>query len=177
MTEKTWVLDKAHSSMEFSVRHMMISTVRGHFDEFDAVIKGDADDFSTMSANVNIEAVSINTGNEDRDNHLRSDDLFSSEKYKKISFSSKKISLKGEDLEIVGDLTIRDVTKEIKLNGEFGGKIKDPYGNERFGLTASTSINRQDFGIKWNMILEGGGLMVGDKVTLNIALEAFSPAN
>lgn len=163
--------------MEFSVKHMMISTVRGHFEDFDAEIKGDIDDISTMGAKVTIDASSINTANEDRDKHLRSDDLFSSEKHPHIVFQSKKASLNGDDVEILGDLTIRDVTKEVLLKGEYGGKIKDPYGNERFGLTASTTINRQDFGVKWNMILEGGGLMVGDKVTLNVALEAFAPTS
>ncbi len=177
MTEKTWQLDKAHSSMEFSVKHMMISTVRGHFEDFDAEIKGDINDISTMGAKVTIDASSIKTANEDRDKHLRSDDLFSSEKHPHIVFQSKKVSLNGEEVEILGDLTIRDSTKEVLLKGDYGGKIMDPYGNERFGLTASTTINRQDFGVKWNMVLEGGGLMVGDKVTLNVALEAFAPAN
>lgn len=177
MAGKTWQLDKAHSAMEFSVKHMMISTVRGHFDDFDAEINGDVNDLSTMSAKVTINAGSISTANEDRDKHLRSDDLFSSEKHPKIVFQSKKVALNGEDVEIVGDLTIRDVTREVVLQGEFGGKLIDPYGNERFGLTATTTINRQDFGVKWNMILEGGGLMVGDKVNLSVALEAFAPAN
>ncbi len=163
--------------MEFSVKHMMISTVRGHFGDFDAEIKGDIDNISSMQAKVTIDASSIDTSNQDRDKHLRSDDLFSSEKHPNIVFQSKKVSVNGEDLEITGDLTIRDVTKEVVLKGDFGGKIVDPYGNERFGLTASTTVNRQDFGVKWNMILEGGGLMIGDKVTLNIAIEAFVPAS
>lgn len=177
MTIKNWTLDKAHSAMEFSVRHMMISTVKGHFEDFDASITGDADDFSTMAAELKINAGSITTGNADRDKHLRSDDLFSSEKHPAIVFKTKSVKLNGEDLEITGDLTIRDVTKEVTLNGEFGGQLRDPYGNNRFGLTATTSINRQDFGVKWNMVLEGGGLMVGDKVNLQVSLEAFSPAN
>lgn len=177
MTVKNWQLDKAHSALEFSVKHMMISTVKGHFQDFDADIKGDLEDLSTMSAKVHIDAASINTANEDRDKHLKSDDLFSSDKHPSITFQSRKTTINGEELEIVGDLTIRDVTKEVSFKGEFGGKLIDPYGNERFGLTAATVINRQDFGIKWNMILEGGGLMVGDRVTLNVALEAFSPQN
>ncbi len=176
MSEKTWTLDKAHSAMEFSVKHMMISTVRGHFEDFDGEIHGDVDNFPSMSAKISINASSINTANADRDKHLRSDDLFSSEKHPMMVFQSKKVAQNGEELEITGDLTIRDVTKEVVLKGEFGGKLIDPYGNERFGLTAATSINRQDFGVKWNMVLEGGGLMVGDKVTLNIALEAYAPA-
>ncbi len=177
MAVKNWTIDKAHSAMEFSVKHMMISTVRGKFEDFDGEIIGDADDFSTMKAKVVVKAKSIATGNQDRDNHLRSDDLFASEKFQDITFVTKKINAKGEDLEVVGDLTIRGITKEATLKGEHSGVITDPYGNLRFGLTASTTINRQDFGVKWNMVLEGGGLMVGDKVNLSISMEAFAPKN
>ncbi len=177
MAVKNWTIDKAHSAMEFSVKHMMISTVRGKFEDFDGEIIGDADDFSTMKAKVVVKAKSIATGNQDRDNHLRSDDLFASEKFQDITFVTKKINAKGEDLEVVGDLTIRGITKEVTLKGEHSGVITDPYGNLRFGLTASTTINRQDFGVKWNMVLEGGGLMVGDKVNLSISMEAFAPKN
>lgn len=176
MAEKNWTIDKMHSAMEFSVRHMMISTVRGRFDEFDGEITGDVDDFSTMKATIRIKSNSINTGNTDRDNHLRSDDLFAGKDYPEIVFKSKSAKLDGEDVEITGDITIRGVTKEITLKGEFGGKLKDPYGNDRFGLTATGTINRQDFGVKWNMILEGGGVMVGDRVTLQVSIEAFSKA-
>lgn len=177
MAVKNWSIDKAHSAMEFSVKHMMISTVRGKFEDFDGEITGDTDDFNSMKAKIVIKAKSIATGNQDRDNHLRSDDLFASTGYPDITFVSKKANVKGEDLEVVGDLTIRGITKEVTLKGEYSGKVNDPWGNERFGLTASTSINRQDFGVKWNMVLEGGGLMVGDKVNLSISLEAFAPKN
>ncbi len=177
MAVKNWTIDKAHSAMEFSVKHMMISTVRGKFEDFDGEIIGDADDFSTMKAKVTIKAKSIATGNPDRDNHLRSDDLFASEKFQDITFVSKKVAVKGEDLEVVGDLSIRGTTKEVTLKGEYSGKVNDPWGNERFGVTAATTINRQDYGVKWNMVLEGGGLMVGDKVNLSISIEAFAPKN
>ncbi len=177
MAVKNWTIDKAHSAMEFSVKHMMISTVRGKFEDFDGEISGDADNFNTMKAKLTIKAKSIATGNPDRDNHLRSDDLFASEKFQDITFVSKKVNSNGGDLEVVGDLTIRGITKEVTLKGENSGVITDPYGNLRFGLTASAAINRQDFGVKWNMVLEGGGLMVGDKVNLSISVEAFSPKN
>lgn len=177
MTTKDWTLDKAHSTMEFSARHMMISTVKGHFREFDGKITGDADDFSTMSATIDIVSNSIDTANEDRDKHLRSDDLFASQEHPNISFKSRSVALNGEDLVVVGDLTIRGITKEVTLKGEFGGKLRDPYGNDRLGFTLNGSINRQDFGVKWNMVLEGGGLMVGDRINLNISVEAFSSAN
>lgn len=177
MVVKNWTLDKAHSAMEFSARHMMISTVKGRFEDFDGEITGDADDFSTMSARISIVSRSIATANEDRDKHLRSDDLFASEAYPNITFQTKNVALNGEDLEVLGDLTIRGVTKEVTLKGEFGGKLRDPYGNDRFGFTLTGSINRQDFGVKWNMVLEGGGLMVGDKINLSISVEAFSAAS
>ncbi len=175
MAVKNWTIDTAHSAMEFSVKHMMISTVKGKFEEFGGEITGDADDLSTMNAKIAIKANSITTGNQDRDNHLKSDDLFASEEYQDITFVSKKVNVDGEDLDVVGDLTIRGTTKEVALKGEYSGPVNDPWGNQRFGLTASTSINRQDYGVKWNMVLEGGGLMVGDKVNLSINLEAFAP--
>ena len=177
MAVKNWTIDKAHSAMEFSVKHMMISTVRGKFEDFDGEITGDPENFNSMSAKINLKAKSIATGNEDRDNHLRSDDLFASTAHPEITFVSRKVNANGEDLEVVGDLTIRGTTKEVTLKGEYSGMVNDPWGNQRFGLTASTSINRQDYGVKWNMVLEGGGLMVGDKVNLSISLEAFAPKN
>lgn len=175
--ERKWTIDNAHSSMEFSIKHMMISNVKGKFDSYEGEITGDGDDIGSMKAHVSIEVKSINTGNNDRDNHLRSDEIFASVKYPIIEFRSKKIELSGDELDITGDLTIRGITKEITLSGEYGGKIKDPFGNDRFGLSVSTSIKRSDFGLKWNMVLEGGGLMLGEKVTLLIQLEAFSPSN
>ena len=175
--ERKWTIDNAHSSMEFSIKHMMISNVRGKFDSYEAEITGDGDDIQSMKAHVSIDVKSINTGNNDRDNHLRSDEIFASVKYPKIEFQTKKIELSGDELDITGDLTIKGITKEITLMGEYGGKIKDPFGNDRFGLSVSTSIKRSDFDLKWNMVLEGGGLMLGEKVTLLIQLEAFSPSS
>lgn len=177
MEETKWIVDKAHSGIEFSIRHMMISTVRGKFKDFDTEITGNPDDFDTVKGRFRISVASIDTGNPDRDNHLRSDDLFASEKFQDITFVSRKVNSNGGDLEVVGDLTIRGITKEVTLKGENSGVITDPFGNLRFGLTASAAINRQDFGVKWNMVLEGGGLMVGDKVNLSISIEAFSPKN
>lgn len=177
MAVKNWTIDTAHSAMEFSARHMMISTVRGKFEEFNGEITGDPDDFNSMKAKIVIKAKSIATGNQDRDTHLKSDDLFASEKFQDITFVSKKVEVNGEDLEVTGDLSIRGTTREVTLKGEYNGMVNDPWGNQRFGLTAATTINRQDFGVKWNMVLEGGGLMVGDKINLAISLEAFTPKN
>ncbi len=177
MEETKWVVDKAHSSIEFSIRHMMISTVRGKFTDFDAEISGNPADFSTMHARFTIKVASISTGNSDRDNHLRSDEIMAIKEYPEIVFATKSIKGNGEDVEITGDLTIKGITKQVVFKGEYGGEIKDPYGNQRFGLTATTSINRADFGVKWNMVLEGGGLMLGEKANLFLQLEAFHPPN
>jgi polyisoprenoid-binding protein YceI len=176
MEDKTWLVDKVHSSVEFSIRHMMISTVRGKFKEFDAEISGNPDDFSSLKAHFIIKVASIDTGTPDRDNHLRSDEILAMGKYPTVEYTLKKVNGSADDLRITGDLRIKGITKEVVFKGEYGGKIKDPYGNDRFGLTASATINRTDFGVKWNMVLEGGGVMLGDKVNLYLQLEAYSPA-
>ncbi len=175
MEEQKWTVDKVHSSIEFSIRHMMISTVRGKFTDYDAEITGNPDDLKSMKAKFVIKVTSINTGEPDRDNHLRSDDIMAMSKYPTITFVTKKISGTPDDLTITGDLTIKGITKEVTFKGEYGGKLKDPYGNQRFGLTASAAINRSDFNVKWNMVLEGGGVMLGEKVNLFLQLEAFAP--
>lgn len=171
-----WIIDKVHSSVEFSIRHMMISTVRGRFTDYDAEITGNPDDLKTMKARFVIKVASIDTGEPDRDKHLRSDEILAMTKFPTITFVTRNISGNQDDLNISGDLTIKGITKQVTFKGEYGGKLKDPYGNIRFGLTASASINRSDFEVKWNMVLEGGGLMLGDKVNLHLQLEAFAPA-
>lgn len=176
MEEKKWNVDKMHSSVEFSIRHMMISTVRGKFKDFDAEISGNPDDFSSLKAHFTIKVASIDTGTPDRDNHLRSDEILAMGKYPAVEFTVRKVSGSQDEVKIAGDLRIKSITKEVVFKGEYGGKIRDPYGNDRFGLTASTTINRSDFDVKWNMALEGGGLMLGDKVNLYLQLEAYSPA-
>jgi polyisoprenoid-binding protein YceI len=176
MEEKIWLVDKVHSSIEFSIRHMMISTVRGKFKEFDGEIWGNPDDFSSLKAHFTIKVASIDTGTADRDNHLRSDEILAMDKYPTVEYTVKKVTGSADEVKITGDLRIKGITKEVVFKGEYGGKIKDPYGNDRFGLTASATINRADFDVKWNMVLEGGGLMLGDKVNLYLQLEAYSPA-
>ncbi|MBE3557547.1 MAG: YceI family protein [Firmicutes bacterium] len=167
-----WVIDPSHSIAEFSVRHMMISTVKGRFGKMEGEIYVAVPDFSNARAEIRINAASIDTKDENRDAHLRSPDFFDLEHHPQIIFKSTQITPKGEDrYTIVGDLSIRGVTRSVTLEGTFDGKIRDPYGNERFGFSVEGEINRHDFGVSWNTALEAGGVMVGDKVKLTVHIE------
>lgn len=174
MATETWVIDASHSLAEFSVRHMMFATVKGSFGEIEGTITGDIDDLTTTSVNVTIPAASVNTHNEDRDQHLRSGDFFDVENHPNITFQSKGMRKKQTDneFELEGDLTIRGVTKPVTLDVTFNGKGKDPWGNERVGFSAKGVINRKDFGLNWNTVLEAGGVLVGDEVKMNIEVQA-----
>ncbi|MEM0135430.1 MAG: YceI family protein [Thermoplasmatales archaeon] len=169
-----WSIDKAHSNLEFSVRHMMISNVRGRFLSFDGEVVFDPNNLKNSSARIKIESASIFTNENDRDNHLKSPDFLQVEKYPLIEFKSTSISKSGDKINIDGKLTIRDVTREISISGELQGPILDPYGKNRIGFDGTTSIARKDFGLTWNMILEGGGLMVGDNVKIDVHMELTS---
>lgn len=167
----TWSIDAAHSNVEFAVKHMMVSTVKGRFDAVEGVLEIDetAPERSRISAAIDV--ASIDTGGEQRDAHLRSDDFFNAERYPKITFRSTAIEKDGDDWKMTGDLTIREVTRPVTLDVEFDGRGIDSYGNDRAGFTATTKINRKDFGVNWNGVIETGGVVVGDavKITLNIA--------
>ena len=171
MVKQKWILDSFHSSVEFSIRHMMISTVRGKFKKFSVDIIEDTDNVELSSAKVTIDVASIDTGQDDRDNHLRSPDLFDVQKYPTIVFQSTKVSGSGESFQVDGNLTIHSTTKPISFTIERVGPINDPYGNIRYGVSMSSSINRKDFGISWNKLIEGGGLMVGETVKMEVNLE------
>jgi len=160
-----WISDKAHSEIEFSARHMMISTVKGNFGSFEITAFGSDKTPESTKVIVTIDPSSISTRDNDRDNHLKSPDFFDAEKYKEIKFESTSISKKGESEYIIkGNLTIRDVTKEITFHGDLEGIIKDPYGKTRAGITVSGEIVREEFGLKWNMVIEAGKVMVGSKI-------------
>ncbi len=169
----TWDVDKVHSSIGFSVRHMMVSTVRDEFTSYQATAEFDPTDPSKLSLEATIEAASINTRNDARDKHLRSADFFDVEKYPQITFkSTKAVSLDAGKYRITGDLTIHGITKQITLEGEgFSNSIEDPYGTTRSGATATAKISRKDFGLLWNAALETGGVVVGDEVTINLEIE------
>ncbi len=170
--KSVWKADASHSSAEFSVRHMMISSVKGRFKNINVEYEGDPEDFSNGVAKVEIGTGSVETLDSDRDNHLRSDDFFNSEKFPEMVFISKKIEKNGGNkYKITGDLTIRDVTREITLDGEYEGKAKDPWGNERIGATVNGEIVREEFGLKWNTPLDSGGVLVGSKVKFEVRVE------
>lgn len=177
MAIENWQVDGAHSAVNLSVRHMVISKVRGRFARWNAKLALDTADLSRSSVEVEIEAASIDTGVGDRDGHLRSPDFLDAQKYPTLRYKSRRVEVRSpERLRVVGDLTIRDATREVVLDVEYGGHGKDPWGNERVGFTASTSLNRKDYGLTWNQALETGGVLVADRVDIEIELEALRPA-
>ncbi len=172
MPVSTWTLDPTHSGVNFAVRHMVISKVRGHFGKYTADVQLDPENLAASSAKVSLEVASIDTGVADRDAHLKSPDFFDAAKFPAITFASTKVESKNkEHFALVGDLTIHGVTRPITLEGEFGGTGKDPWGNQRAGFAVKGNLNRKDFGLAWNQALETGGVLVGEQVELSIELE------
>ena len=177
MANENWQVDGAHSAVNLTVRHMVISKVRGQFTKWSATLALDTADLSRSTVEVEIAAASIDTGVADRDAHLRSDDFLAAEKFPTLRYRSRRVEAPSKDrLRVVGDLTIRDVTREVVLDVEYGGQGKDPWGNQRAGFSATTSINRKDFGLTWNQALETGGLLVADRVDIEIELQAIRQA-
>ena len=172
-TQTKWSIDQAHSEIGFKVKHLMISHVKGTFKTFDASIYTSAKDFSTAEIDLWIDASSITTGDAKRDEHLKSADFFDAQNHKQITFITKEIekSDTSQDHELWGELTMKGITKNIKLNVEFGGMITDPWGNERAGFTITGKINRSDWGLTWNTVIDKGGLMVSDEVTISCEVE------
>ncbi|HEY8524798.1 MAG TPA: YceI family protein [Acidimicrobiales bacterium] len=171
-TPGTFELDPAHSHVGFSVRHMMVSRVRGRFASFSGVVTV-ADDPAASSVEVTIDVASIDTRDETRDNHLRSPDFFDAEKYPTITYRSRGVTVTGPGrFTVQGDLTVRDVTRPVDLDVTYEGVAKDPWGNQRFGITATTEIDREDFGLTWNQPLETGGVLVGKSARIEIEAEA-----
>lgn len=168
----SWQLDKSHSSVNFSVRHMMISTARGRFEDFDGTFEINEADPAQSKIDIQIQTASINTKDDQRDGHLKSPDFFDVEKYPAITFKSKRVEKAGgQNYRLVGDLTIKDVTKEVTLDVEYAGQAKSPWGTVSAGFTAQTKINRKDWNLTWNVALETGGMLVGEDVTISIELE------
>ncbi len=163
----TWKIDPVHSSIQFTVSHLVISKVTGNFKNFNGILKTNNDDFTDPDIEINIDVNSINTENEKRDNHLRSQDFFYTEKYPQIVFKStsfKKIS--ENKYKLTGDLTMRGVTRSIDLDVVYNGTVKDPWGNQRAGFSISGSVNRFDYNLKWNSLMEAGGAVVGKTVDI-----------
>jgi polyisoprenoid-binding protein YceI len=168
----TWNLDPMHSQIQFSVRHLVISKVRGSFGAYKADVKLDPANLAASSASVTIDVASISTGVGDRDTHLKSPDFFDVAKFPTLTFVSGKVEVKNkEHFTLHGALTMHGVTKDVALEGSFGGVAKDPWGNEKAGFELKGSVNRKDFGLSWNQALETGGVVVSENVELNIELE------
>jgi polyisoprenoid-binding protein YceI len=171
----SWKLDNAHTEVQFAVRHMMISKVRGIFEKFEGTIDLDETHPETASVDIKIETTSVNTRDAQRDAHLRSADFFNSEVFPTMTFKSKKVVLTGDKTaQLVGDLTIRDITHEIILDVEHTGMLKNPWGLTSAGFNAHGKINRKEWNLVWNVGLETGGVLVGDDVELNIEAELLS---
>jgi|SRR5690625_1881457 len=169
----TWNIDVAHTNLGFTVKHMMVSRVRGSFTAFEGAIEGNPEDLASSNISFKVDMNSINTNNEDRDNHLRSGDFFDTETFPTMEFNSTKIVETSEDeFDVVGDLTIKDATKEVTFKAEYEGKATDPWGQEVVGFTVEGSIDRKEFGLTWNQALETGGFLVGDKIKIVIEIEA-----
>ncbi len=166
-TKATWNIDATHSEISFKVKHMMISTVTGSFEKFDGKVETSSDNFNNADFIFSAEIDSVNTNNKDRDNHLKSDEFFGAEKNPKLTFKSK--SFDGEKM--VGDLTIKGITKEITLDTEYNGTAVDPYGQTKAGFEFEGQLNRKDFDLNWNAITEAGNVVVSDKVKLIASLQ------
>jgi polyisoprenoid-binding protein YceI len=173
MTKVKWAVDPTHSSVEFSIKHMMFTNVRGAFHTFDASIEADLADLTTASITFNIDLASIDTRNADRDNHLRSADFFDVENKPSMTFTSTSISRKNDnEYDVTGELSLNGVTKVETFLVTFEGSGKDPWGNEKAGFSVEGTLNRSDFGLTWNAALETGGVLVGDKVKVSLQIQA-----
>jgi polyisoprenoid-binding protein YceI len=175
LTEGTWNFDGAHSEVGFTVRHAGISKVRGNFDTVDATLQvGPSLQDSKVTATIKTE--SFNSNDENRDAHVRGGDFFDVEQFPEMTFESKRVEGAGETYKLIGDLTIRGITKEVVIDTEFNGVAVDPFGATRAGFSGQTVISRKEFGLTWNAALEAGGVLVGDKVTINLDAAFVAPS-
>jgi polyisoprenoid-binding protein YceI len=178
MARSTWILDPTHSEIQFKVKHLMITNVTGEFTKYDVTAETEDDDFTKAKISFSADTDSVTTRNEQRDGHLKSPDFFDAAKFPKLTFKATKYESVDNDgsYELYGDLTIRDVTKPVKLDVEFGGVITDPWGGTRAGFTISGKINRKEFGLEWSATTEAGGLVVGEDVRIHVAIQLVKQA-
>lgn len=177
MATTKWNLDQAHSELSFKVKHLMISTVTGTFDKFNAQVESSSDDFTDAKISFSAEIGSVNTNSEQRDGHLKSPDFFDAEKYPSMNFVSSSVAKKSDGgLLVKGNLTIKDVTKEVEFTADFGGVAKDPWGNSKAGFSIDFKINRENFGLTWNAALEAGGVMVSTDVRILAEIQLIKQA-
>ena len=173
MRTDRWEIDSSHSSVHFSVRHLVIAKVRGSFGRWSGTVQVPDGDFSKATVDVTIDASSIDTGVAQRDAHLKSADFFDVAEYPELRFVGKRVQPRsGDDIDLVGDLTIKGITREVSLRVEQLGQAKDPWGNLRAAFSAKTSIDRKDFGLTWNQVLETGGVVVGDRIEIEAEIQA-----
>jgi len=178
MATRTWAIDPTHSEVHFKIKHLMITNVTGSFNIFQASVATEEEDFTKATISFTADIDSISTGNEQRDGHLKSADFFDAATYPQIKFTATKAESVDNDgsYELYGDLTIRDVTKSIKLDVEFGGVVKDMYGNTKAGFTINGKINRKDFGLTWSAVTEAGGVIVSDEVKIISEIQLIEQA-
>lgn len=171
MIKTLWKIDPMHSEVQFKVKHLVISTVTGTFNSFDANLESEGEDYDGAKASFSLDVNSIDTNVADRDAHLKSDDFFNAEKYPKLTFEGTLKKVSESQYELAGPLTIRDISKEVKLNVEYGGSMVDGYGQTKAGFEITGKVNRKEFGLKWDMVTEAGGVVVGDEVKLNLNVQ------
>ena len=177
MATTKWILDANHSELGFKIRHLMIANVSGSFKNFNGEVETENEDFSTAKVNLTAEIASISTNNEQRDAHLRNSDFFDAEKFPELSFKSTRIEkIDAENFTLHGNLTLKGITNPIKLNVEFNGLTKDPWGGERAGFAVTGKINRSDFGVTFNALLENSGVALGEEVKIICELEVVKQA-
>jgi polyisoprenoid-binding protein YceI len=168
-TKTTWAIDPSHSHVGFGIKHLMIATVRGSFTQVQGTVTGDESDPTSASIDITIPTASVTTGDEKRDAHLRSPDFFDVARYPTMTFRGKRVEPRSKEaFRVIGDLTIRDVTREVVLDVDMLGRAKDPWGKEHAAFEATTKIKRGDYGLTWNAALETGGVLVGDEVKISI---------
>ena len=166
MATTKWALDPTHSELQFKVKHLMITTVTGSLKSFSAELSSEGDEFTGASISFSGDISSLDTGNTDRDNHLKAADFFDAEKFPHVEFKSTSVEKDGDDYSVNGNLTIKGETKQVKLTAEFGGIATDPWGQTKAGFTLSGKLNRSEFGLTWNATLETGGVMVSEEVKI-----------
>jgi len=176
-TASKWAIDPSHSEISFKVKHLVVTTLTGKFDTFEGALETANDDFSDANINFSADIASINTGNADRDGHLKSDDFFNTEAFPKLTFASTSFTKVGADeYKLAGNITLRDVTKPIELTVEYGGTATDPWGNVKAGFEINGKIKRKEFGLKWDAFTEAGGAVVSDEIKLHLNVQLVKQA-
>jgi polyisoprenoid-binding protein YceI len=176
-TVSKWAIDPSHSEISFKIKHLVVTTLTGKFDTFEGTLESANEDFSDAKISFSADVASINTGNADRDGHLKSDDFFNAETFPKLIFNSTSFTKTGDtEYKLVGDITLRDVTKPIELSVEYGGTIVDPWGNTKAGFEINGKLKRKEFGLKWDAITEAGGAVVSDEIKLHLNIELAKQA-